>query len=343
MNIIGLDAHSATFTVAVLNPHGKLMHCLRRETSEENLIEIVAQVTGQKWLVVEESHLAQWVQAALRPYVDKLTVCDPKHNRWIAQDDFADDRTSAIKLAQLARMDQLREVYHPNGDMAMLRRLFLYYRDLGAQLIRFKNKLKATYRQVAIPTPGKSIYHPKGRCEWLAKLAPHPPLQAQADGLFQLVDQLAAMKGLAQEQMVARSKPLPAFDLLSALPGVGDVIATGYIAIIVTPHRFSRKNRLWRYGCLGNQFHTSDDKVYNKRASRSGNRVLKWLVRQHFQAAVLRSHTSNRFQRQYQALLARGLPKRDARRVVCRSLLSVVRALWMTGEPYRDDHASRSA
>ena len=64
--------------------------------------------------------------------------------------------------------------------------------------------------------------------------------------------------------------------------------------------------------------------------------VLKWVVVQHFQGAVLRAKRSNRFQRQYHALLARGLPKRAARRVVCRTLLSVVRAVWMTGELYRD-------
>ncbi len=60
MNTIGLDAHSASFTVAILNRHGKLSLCLRRPTSEEKLIEIVSTVKGPKRPVVEESHLAQW-------------------------------------------------------------------------------------------------------------------------------------------------------------------------------------------------------------------------------------------------------------------------------------------
>ena len=64
MNTIGLDAHSATFTVAILNRQGKLSLCLRRPTSEEQLIEIVSTVKGPKQLVVEESHMAQWIKLA---------------------------------------------------------------------------------------------------------------------------------------------------------------------------------------------------------------------------------------------------------------------------------------
>jgi len=272
--------------------------------------------------------------------VDQLTVCDPKHNRWIAEDDFADDRTSAIKLAQLAQMGQLKEVFHPDGGMAELRSLFLHHYDLTRQLTRFKNKLKATFRQVAVPTPGKTIYRPAGREEWLEKLAAHAHLKCQATHLFELVETLTDMKAKTHREMVARAKQLPAFDRLHEMPGIGDVVATGYLAIIVTPHRFSRKNKLWRYAALGNQVHRSDDVVYKHRASRSGNRVLKWVVVQHFQGAVLRAKRENRFQRQYQALQARGLPKRVARRAVCRTLLSVVRAVWMKGEPYRQEPSS---
>jgi len=336
MKIIGLDVHSATFTMAILNERGKLMRCLSRDTSEENLIEEVSKVAGEKHLVVEESHLAQWVHATLKCYVDQLTVCDPKHNRWIAEDDFSDDRTSAIKLAQLAQMDQLKEVFHPDDGMAKLRSLFLHHYDLTRQLTRFKNKLKATFRQVAVRTPGKAIYRPAGRQEWLDQLASRPDLSCQAQHLFELVDRLTSLKAETHREMVTRAKRLPAFEQLCQLPGVGEVLATGYLAIIVTPHRFSRKNKLWRYAALGNQVHRSDDVVYRQRSSRSGNRVLKWVVVQHFQGAVLRPKTANRFQLQYQALQARGLAKRVARRAVCRTLLSVVRAIWMKGEPYRE-------
>jgi len=61
--------------------------------SAQNLINAVATVPGPKTLVVEESHLAQWVNRTLEPYVDKLVICDPQRNAWIAKDEFDDQQS----------------------------------------------------------------------------------------------------------------------------------------------------------------------------------------------------------------------------------------------------------
>ena len=67
--------------------------------------------------------LAQWVYVTLKPYVDRLTVCDPRHCRWIAEGDSADDHSSAKKLPDLARLGTLKPVYHPDdGIVAVFRR-----------------------------------------------------------------------------------------------------------------------------------------------------------------------------------------------------------------------------
>jgi len=321
--------------MAVLNHEGKLSCCLTRPTSAENLIDMVGEVRSPKQLVVEESHMAQWVKMTLEPYVDNLIVCDPRQNRWIAKEDFATDRTSAIKLVELLLGGYIKEVYHPIDAGAELRTLFLHYYDLNHQIARFKNKLKATYRQVGIPVAGQSIYFPAERMGMLEELKPYPHLLHQAGHFFPLVDTLETMKDETYQAMLKRVKKLPAYDLLLGIPSAGPVVSMGYLAMIVTPHRFSRKNKLWRYARLGNTYHESDGIVYKKRQSKSGNRVLKWVVIQHFQGAVNRSKRPNRFKRQHQKLIARGLTRKEARRHVCRSLLSVVRAVWMKEEKYR--------
>ena len=336
MNRIGLDAHSASFMMAVVSEAGKVTRCLSRPTSAENLIELVRAVPGPKELVVEESGVAQWVKDTLEPYVDRLVVCDPRHNRWIAKEDFNDDRTSAIKLAQLLRGGYIKEVRHLDGCGAQLRGAFGHYGDLNEQVCRFKNKLKATYRQVGIAVSGDGIYEATRHGEWLERLKDTPALRRQAQQLFVLVDTLGEMKQECLKAMVKSARKDKGYELLLAMPGVGPVVACGYIALIGTPHRFSRKNKLWRYGCLGNTLHVSDDRVYQDRPSKSGNRLLKWVVVQHFMGAVERTRKENVFQRRYQRLRREGHSEKVARRQVCRSLLSVVRAVWMKGEPYRE-------
>jgi transposase len=336
MNRIGLDAHSASFTLAVVNEAGKVTRCLSRPTSAENLIAAVGQVPGPKELVVEESAVAQWVKDTLEPYVDKLVVCDPRRNRWIAKDDFNDDRTSAIKLAQLQRGGYLKEVAHLEGEPAQLRRAFCHYADLNEQLVRFKNKLKATYRQALVPALGEGIYTERRRTEWLARLEEAPALHRQAGQLFVLIDTIEAMKEDCLKALTAQARKDPGYRLLLTIPGVGAVLACGYIALIATPHRFSRKNKLWRYAGLGNALHISDDTVYQDRPSKSGNKLLKWVTTQHFMGAVERAQADNVFKRRHERLLREGHSTSVARRQVCRSLLSVVRAVWMKGEAYRE-------
>jgi len=336
MNRIGLDAHSASFTMAVVNEAGKVTRCLSRPMSAENLIEAVTAVRGPTELIVEESGVAQWVKETLEPYVDKLIVCDPRHNRWIHQEDFNDDRTSAIKLAQLRRMGEIKEIIHPSAEGAPLRREFYHYADLNKQIVRFKNKLKGTYRQVAIPATGDGIYEESAHGEWLERLKEWPALRRQAEHLFTLIDTLEAMKQECLKGMMQQARKDKGYRLILDMPGAGPVIACGYMALIGTPHRFSRRNKLWRYSSLGNTRHTSDDKVYEDRPSKSGNRLLKWVVVEHFMGAVEKSRAPNVFKRRYERLLREGHGEKVARRQVCRSLLSVVRAIWMKGEAYRE-------
>ena len=55
---IGLDAHSASFTMAAMKENGEVVRCLRRPTSAQNLIEMIGEVPGRKHLVVEEGPMA---------------------------------------------------------------------------------------------------------------------------------------------------------------------------------------------------------------------------------------------------------------------------------------------
>jgi len=336
MKSLGLDAHSATFTLAVLTPKGKVCSCLSKSTSAQNLIEAVAAVRGPKALVVEESHMAAWVKRVLEPYVERLVICDPQRNAWIAKDEFNNDTSSAIKLAKLQLDGYIKEVVHPDEKGTQLRALFLHYFDLNQQIVRFKNKLKAVFRSEAIATGGKGIYEEEGREDWMKLLKGQRHLEHTAGQRFELIDKLEELKEQTYKAMVEMARKQKVFALIDGMPGAGPMIASGYIALIDTPHRFSRRNKLWRYANLANRYQESDGAVYMQGASPSGNRVLKWLVREHFLHAVERSRTENRFKRQYEALLKKGKGETAARRSVCRSLLSAVRAMWIKEEAYRD-------
>ena len=335
MKSLGLDVHAASFTLAVVGERGQLITRRTSETTALALIDAVKDVVGPKTVIVEECHLAQWVKRILSPHVDKLVVCDPQRNAWIAKADFNDDASSAEKLAKLHRGGFIKEIVHPDDPGARLRGLFVHYYDLNCQLTRFKNKLKATFRQEAIPTAGSGIYAPEDHAKWLKMLKHQKHLEFAARQRFDIVDLLQELKDATSAEMIAVAKKNRAFKIIDTIPGAGPVLTTGYLAMIDTPHRFSKKNKLWSYAGLGNKLQTSDQEVYADHASANGNRVLKWVVIEHFMHAV-EIGRNNHFRRQYELLTKRGLDHTGARRQVCRALLSTVRSMWMKGEAYRD-------
>ena len=78
--------------------------------------------------------------------------------------------------------------------------------------------------------------------------------------------------------MVNQARREKGFRSLISFPGAGPVVVSGYLALIDTPYRFSRKNKLWRYAGFSNQRQISDDIIYRDRPTKTGNRVLKWIV-----------------------------------------------------------------
>lgn len=187
------------------------------------------------------------------------------------------------------------------------------------------------------------MYDPEKRAAWRERLTPYPDLLLRAEDWWLSVDAFETMKADTLKAMRKQVRKTAAFKFLQTFPGVGPVIALGYLAMIVTPHRFSKKNKLWRYAGFGNVLHRSDGVVYKSRPSRSGNRVLKWVVKQHLAAVIDRARKENRFQRQYHQLRSRGLTNSEARRHVGRALLSAIRAAWMKGESYRETPMTRTS
>lgn len=335
MFVIPLDMHSRSFTHTAFDLNGRMVKPLASaRTSEENLRKEVAKVKGSKIVVVEECELSQWVKDVLEDLVDKVVIRDPKRNRWIAEDEYNDDKTSTVKLARLYLGGFIKEVRHPDAAGAALRALFVHYVDMSQQQTRIKNKLKSCFRRIGIDVSGPAIYADGAEGIWLTKLNNYSHLKLRARHYYEAlrVFQRGRQETLAQLKKCKRPKEI--YQLLLTIPGVGPVVALGYLALIGSPWRFSKRTALFRYATLGNCYRESDQRVYKKKPMRCGNRALKWVVFRQFKGVMQRKGEC-RFKRMYERLRRRGLDHKKARRQVCRRLLATVRAVWKKGEAYR--------
>jgi hypothetical protein len=75
-------------------------------------------------------------------------------------------------------------VYHGEHGLRTLKELGRSYLTITKDVTRVMNRIKALYRSWAIPCVGTSVYAPRHRAEWLAKIE-QPGVRVRAEHLYQ--------------------------------------------------------------------------------------------------------------------------------------------------------------
>jgi hypothetical protein len=119
---IGMDVHTATISVAVLDAAGKLIMDSVMETKARTILQFIHGLRGDLYLTLEEGTWAAWLYDLLKPHVTNIVVCDPRRNA-LLKEGSKSDRIDARKLAELLRANLLRPVYHGEKGLRTLKDL----------------------------------------------------------------------------------------------------------------------------------------------------------------------------------------------------------------------------
>ena len=257
---IGMDVHQATISVAVMDGSGKLiMECLL-ETKAATIVEFIRGLHGTLSLTFEEGTAAAWLHDLLKPHVSRLVVCDPRKAALLKEGNKS-DRIDARKLAEMLRTNQLHSVYHGEHGMRTLKELGRSYLTVTKDVTRVMNRIKALYRSWAIPCSGTTVYAPRHRAEWLAKIV-EPGVRVRAEHLYQQLDSLQPLRLEARRELLRESQKHAAVKRLRQIPSIGPIRAALLVALLQTPHRFRTKRQLWAYSGFAVETHDSGEYRY---------------------------------------------------------------------------------
>ncbi len=84
--------------------------------------------------------------------------------------------------------------------------------------------LFATVVVAAIPCSGTTVYAPRHRAEWLAKIS-EPGVGLRAERLYQQLDLLQPVRQEARRDLLSESRKHPAVKLLRQIPSIGPIRA----------------------------------------------------------------------------------------------------------------------
>ena len=342
----GLDVGSSVCEMVAIDESEGQAAAFKISTSGPNLLRAVREARrvhpGEWWLAVEEGELAQWVADLLRAEVDRLIVCDPKRNAWIARDPGKHDRVDATKLAKLLKGGFLAPIYHStDADRTEFKRAVQHYHDLTQTQAALKCQIKSRLRAYGIVVRGSEIFGAGAR-EERVKAMPTETGRQVLRQMFELLDQAVRTQEKARRLMVAMGRAFAEVARFEEIPGIGPVWACTFSAYIQTPQRFPSKRQLWRYCRLGITNRQSNGEALGRQRLDSGGvAILKALSFQAFCSA--RAAGGNEFDLHYKESLARTGDKTHARLNTQRKILAVMYGMWKRNEPYRPDRAKGGA
>jgi transposase len=338
---VGLDVHQATTVSTVREETGRVIARTILPTEAGPIVDWFRGMRGAVHVAVEEGTQAQWLHDLLAPVVDRVIVCD---RRGQASPGNKGDQPDADELSDLLRCGRLRAVYHASGDRAMLKELARTYLNLVEDGTRVMQRLKALFRARGIRTPGRSVYQPEQRAQWLRQL-PDAGVRFRATVLYQELALLQELRPTAKSAMLAAARRDPAWTVLRSIPFLGPVRVALLLAALQTPWRFRTKRHLWAYAGFAVVTRTSAEyeldgqrRVRRRRRppttrglNRNHNRIVKDVFKSAATAAATRSGA---LQDWYHGLLARGMREELARVTLARKLAALTLRLWKTGERY---------
>jgi transposase len=311
-------------------------------TTKKGLSRIFG-AAGQKGrLALEVGTHSPWVSRHLRSLGYEVIVANPRRTRLIAASSNKNDRLDAEALARLARFDpKLLFPIHHRGETAQADLAVIRSR---AALVEARTRLINVARGLS-----KSCGERLRSCdaqyvnEELAQDLPEglrstlTPLLQQIGGLSA---RIRAYDACIEE--IARQR-YPEVALLTAVAGVGVLIALTFVLTLEDPNRFQRSRDVGPYLGMRPRRRQSSQSDPELGISKEGDPYLRKLLVQAAQLTLRRRGSDSDLRRFGQRLAARGgkAAKRKAVVAVARKLAVLMHHLWATGETYEPLHNSQ--
>lgn len=340
---IGLDVHASSCTFGVMDARGKRLGSQVVETHGEALVGFLQLTPGQLHLCLEEGTQSSWLVEILSPHVHDLVVVGFGQEKRRGP---KDDKRDAFGLADMLRKNDLPiRVYKNPGPYTRLRELVKVHTQVGGDVVRTQNRIRALFRSRGVGPLTKKVYAAAHRQTFIDQLP--GTVRPAALLLYAQYDALVPVKAAAQEQLVAEARCHSISRLLQTCPGFGPIRVAQLMAIVVSPNRFRRRQQFWSYCGLGIEMRSSADweqlpdgkwqrvtQNATRGLSRQYNRQLKGVFKGAATTVVAHAAAGGSLRDHYQRQLRQGVKPNLAKLTLARKLAATILAMWKRREPF---------
>jgi transposase len=275
---VGLDVHKDKTVACILDQEGKVVYRGSVATARPDLRAFcLAILTPSDQVVIEATCNSYAVAVTLRPYVDTVTVANPRQVRAIAAARIKTDAIDAHTLAKLLLTGFIPAVWTPDELTMRLRQMTSRRSSLVSDKTTVKNRLHSSLAQELIKEPETDLFG-KGGLEWLRTEEFPEYVRACVDSELRMLEVIERELGLVEKAMAEMGHANPQLKLLMTLPGVNLLSGIGLLAAIGNVSRFPEADKMASYIGLIPSTRQSANKCYHGPITKQGNTNARWLM-----------------------------------------------------------------
>ncbi len=334
---VGLDVSLKEVSICVVDADGTVIAEGKVATEPALILSWIEKRVGAVERIVHESGpLSIWLTRELARLGAPVVCIDARaaHKALSARMNKS-DRADAEGLAQLARTGWYREVHIKSGSSDRLRLL------LGARerMIRIRRDIEGHARGVlktygirlGTVTPGRN--RASFRDQLRAAASGDPILETVAASLIAVHDVACAEATAIDDELLAIARDSELARRLMTVPGVGPIVALGFIATVDDAGRFAKATDVGAYLGLTPRRYQSGEMDYTGRISKRGDSAMRALLYEAAGALITRVRRFSALKSWAVRLAARKGFKKAAV-ATARKIAVVMLRLWRDGTTF---------
>ena len=331
---VGLDVSLAETSISVIDADGLAIWRGAVASTPEAIAEALkTHAAHAERIGLEAGQLASWLYHGLSELGLPVICVDARHARAaLSLKVNKTDANDALGLAQIMRVGWFRKVEVKGHACQALRALLTARAQLVSQVTTLKNAVRGILKVFG------RVLDKKLRAQFIAKaseaVGDDVALQATIEPLLRTLAATMEQLTVYDRAVLKHARTDETVRHLTTAPGVGPIVALGYITCIETPDRFPSSAAVGAFLGLTPRRYQSGEVDKAGRISRCGDAMVRGLLYEAAKVILSRTARPSDLQAWGRSLIKR-IGKKKATVAVSRKLAVVLHRMWSTGEPFR--------
>ncbi len=271
---VGIDLHRRRSVIVHRGADGEVLATTHIDNEPAALAAAVADAGPEPEVVLEACYGWYWAADVLAEAGARVHLAHPLGNNW-GHRRVKNDERDAADLVDLLRLGRLAEAWIAPPELRELRELVRY----RAKLVNLRSGLKAQVHAVlakeGVAVPMADLFGTAGQ-ELLESCPLGEAYALRVESLRDLLEVFDREVDMLSERITSALADHPGYRAVQAIPGVGPVLASVFVAEIGDVSRFPGARQLVSWAGLTPRHRESDTTVHRGHITKQGSRLVRW-------------------------------------------------------------------